>query len=140
MYKNEINNCIEKLNNTSNDFDLEFETEMIQLRFMSEVERLMEEKHISKTKLAKLIGTSASFITQLFQGNKKLNLETIAKFQYALNYKFQIDAQKDVTRPLSYLGYDDIENGIFNIFNYKKSSILKNKITKENEDNLQIAV
>ncbi len=140
MYKDEINNYIEKLDITSNDFDLEFETEMIQMRFMSEVERLMDENKISKSKLSKLIGTSASFITQLFQGNKKLNLETIAKFQYALDYKFKIDAVKDVSRPLSYLGYDETENNIFDLFNYKKMSVLKNKVAPIIKDNYQNAV
>lgn len=138
MSKKNINEYIDKLNNTFDNFDLEFETEMIQMRFMSEVERLMEENKVTKTKLAKLIGTSASFITQLFQGNKKLNLETIAKFQNALDYKFQIDAVNDVTRPLSYLGFEDYYYK-FNIDNYKKVYQRKNKAHSKEESNQQAA-
>ena len=124
MSKKEITNYIDQLNSISDAFNLELETEMIQIRFMSEVERLMVEKSISKTKLALLIGTSPSFITQLFQGNKKLNLETIAKFQNALDYKFRIDAVKDVSRPLSYLENGNYEDE-FALDGYKKMRVLK---------------
>lgn len=136
LSKNKINNYIEKLNDISDTFNLEFETEMIQIRFMSEVERLMEENEITKTKLAKKIGTSPSFITQLFQGNKKLNLETIAKLQHALNYKFRVDAVKDVTRPLSYLGYGDFETPVLSLFNYDKP--IKRKANIEQKQSYQL--
>jgi transcriptional regulator with XRE-family HTH domain len=70
---------------------------MIMYRFLSEVERITEEKNLSRKDLAKLIGTSASYITQLFRGHKIVNLETIAKIQKALDFKFEIKAIPNIT-------------------------------------------
>jgi len=43
-----------------------------------------------------MIGTSASYITQLFRGNKIINLETIAKFQKIFDIKFEIKAVSNI--------------------------------------------
>lgn len=72
--------------------ELEHDTKMLMYRFLSEIERLSEEKVINRKELARLIGTSASYITQLFRGNKILNLETIAKFQKVFDINFEIKA------------------------------------------------
>jgi transcriptional regulator with XRE-family HTH domain len=37
-----------------------------------------------------MIGTTPSYVTQLFRGNKIINLETIARMQLALNVEFEI--------------------------------------------------
>jgi transcriptional regulator with XRE-family HTH domain len=79
--------------NNVDDWDLQHETRMVMYRFLSEVERLCEERGINKKQLAQKIGTSASFITQLFRGSKTLNLETIAKFQNVFDIKFEIKAK-----------------------------------------------
>jgi len=70
--------------------DLEHDTKMVMYRFLSEIEKLTEEKGINRKELAKLIGTSASYITQLYRGNRVLNLETIAKFQKVFNITFEV--------------------------------------------------
>jgi len=75
---------------SSQEDEIRHEARVIMYRFMSEVERLIDEKNINKKELASLIGTSPSYITQLFKGNKLLNLETAAKFQRAFNIKFDI--------------------------------------------------
>jgi len=72
--------------------ELEHSTKMLMYRFLSEVERLAEEKNLNRKELASLIGTSASYITQLFRGTKIINLETIAKFQKVLNVTFKVEA------------------------------------------------
>ena len=61
----------------------------------SEIERLSEEKNLNRKELASAIGTSASYITQLFRGNKIINLETIAKSQKLFDVKFEIKANSD---------------------------------------------
>lgn len=76
--------------NEENEYDFEFETRMIMYRFLSIVDEKMEELDMSKKDLAELIGTSASYITQLFNGNKIVNLPTLAKFQKALDIKFKV--------------------------------------------------
>jgi transcriptional regulator with XRE-family HTH domain len=77
---------------------LAHETRMVQFRFLSEVDRLMEEKNLSKKDLAKAIGISPSYITQLFRGVKPLNLETVAKFQRVFGVKFEVEAKPTVDK------------------------------------------
>lgn len=76
--------------NEENEYDFDFETRMIMYRFLSIIDEKMEELDLSKKDLAEMIGTSASYITQLFNGNKIVNLPTLAKFQKALDIKFKV--------------------------------------------------
>jgi hypothetical protein len=73
--------------------ELEHEAKMIMFRFLSELEKLNTEKPIKKKELANAINTSASFITQLYQGDKLINLLTLAKIQDAYNLTFEIKAK-----------------------------------------------
>lgn len=125
---NSIYDLAEKLNQEMQNFDLEHERVMIQMRIMSEIERIINNKNISYKKLAELTGFSASYITQLFKGHKKLNLETVAKFQNVLNLKFNIK-------------FDDKtnENEDFLQAEYHKMIVLRNNVSKVKEFK-QIAV
>ncbi len=78
--------------NEYDEEDVKHGARIIMYRFLSEVERLSDEKNINRKELAKLIGTSPSYITQLFKGIKLLNLETAAKFENVFNVKFDIKA------------------------------------------------
>lgn len=89
-WKNKLD---EALSQISEDALLAHETRMVQFRFLSEIDRLMDERNFSKKELAKAIGTSPSYITQLFKGTKPLNLETIAKFQKIFGVKFDVEAK-----------------------------------------------
>ena len=82
--------------NEVNDFDLEYETRMLMYRFISIIDEAMENKNISKKELASRIGTSASYITQLFNGNKIINLPTLAKIQHALGIEFKINEESAI--------------------------------------------
>lgn len=82
--------------NETDNFDLEYETKMIMYRFLSVVDEIMEEENISKKKLASMIGTSPSYITQLFNGSKTINLSTLAKIQNALDLKFKINESSKI--------------------------------------------
>ncbi|GAA4308005.1 helix-turn-helix transcriptional regulator [Compostibacter hankyongensis] len=73
--------------------ELEHEAKMIMFRFLSELEKLNPEKPIKKKELAKAIDTSASYVTQLYQGDKLINLLTLAKIQDAYNLSFEIKAK-----------------------------------------------
>lgn len=92
MSNKKISSEIAKAFKVNETFDLDFEKEMLMYRFLSEVEKICDEKEISKKELAAKIGTSASYITQLFRGTKTVNLETLAKFQHALGFKYEISA------------------------------------------------
>ncbi len=87
---NTTSKLLAELDQKMQEFDFNQERIMVQLRFMSEIEKEIEERKISYKELADKIGTSASYITQLFKGTKKLNLDTIAKFQIALNKTFSV--------------------------------------------------
>jgi transcriptional regulator with XRE-family HTH domain len=72
--------------------ELEHEAKMIMFRFLSELEKMADAGKIKKKDLAKKIGTSASYITQLFNGDKLTNLITLAKMQLAYDFTFEIKA------------------------------------------------
>ncbi len=69
------------------------ETRILMYRFLSEIEKIGVERGLNHKDLAKLIGTSPSYITQLFRGKKIINLNTLVKFQKALGFKFRIEAE-----------------------------------------------
>jgi len=75
--------------------EIEHEAHMIMFRFLSEIEILSEEREMTQKELAQKIGTSASYLTQLYRGNKLLNLMTIAKFEKALDITFEIKAKRN---------------------------------------------
>lgn len=72
--------------------DFEHEKTVLQLKFISEIEHLMEEMNVSKKDLADQIGLSTEYLTQLFKGTKSLDFEIIAKIQSALECGFTIKA------------------------------------------------
>lgn len=79
--------------NYSNQTDEDkHEARVLMYRFLSEIERIEGQKRGLKKKLADGIHRSTSYITQLFNGDKIINLLTLAKFQRILNIKFKIVA------------------------------------------------
>lgn len=73
--------------------DYEFEELMLSMRIISEVDRLLEENNMQKKDLAKALGTSAAYVTQLFSGNKILNLYTVARLQEIFDVDFRINSE-----------------------------------------------
>jgi ribosome-binding protein aMBF1 (putative translation factor) len=95
--------------------------------YLSEIDRVSKENNIRRNKLAQMIKTSASYLTQVFRGDKPLNFETIAKIQRKLKIRFAVKAHyqedfiNDVSEykplresyssiPLYYLNYPSIGN------------------------------
>jgi ribosome-binding protein aMBF1 (putative translation factor) len=72
--------------------DIQTDALMISYGFLSEIEILTEERKMSRKELAQKIGTSASYITQLYRGSKLLNLTTIAKLEKVFDITFEIKA------------------------------------------------
>lgn len=73
--------------------EIRHETQMLMFSFLSEIEKYQHIQNIKRNRLAVMIKTSASYITQLFRGNKPLNFETIAKSQKALGIRFSVSAR-----------------------------------------------
>lgn len=84
-----INPAFESLFTFKNEEErIEHEAGMISLRILSDVEKLCEERKIKRTDLAGMVGTSKSYITQLFSGDKNINANIMARFENALGITF----------------------------------------------------
>lgn len=75
--------------------ELEHEAKMLMFRFLSELERTVSERKLKKADIAKAIGTSASYVTQLYRGDKLINLLTLAKLQAAYDLTFEVKAKEN---------------------------------------------
>lgn len=80
---------IEELLRFDNEEDrIDVKASFIQLDILDVVKSLMKEKNISRTELAEKLNKSKSFVSQLFSGDKALNLKMIAQFQEIFDAKF----------------------------------------------------
>lgn len=73
----------------------EHKAQMISYRFLSELEKLCEERNIKKKDLAEMIGTSRSYITQLFTGVKQINTQFMARCEMTLDISVDITLKID---------------------------------------------
>lgn len=64
--------------------------DVLALQFLGIVDQKMEKEEISKKEMAEKIGTSASFITQLFRGDRKPNWNILAKMSVELGLEFKV--------------------------------------------------
>lgn len=76
----------------SKEEEYEHEAKMLMFKFLSEIEKINDARKSFKKQLATAIGTSASYITQLYNGDKLINLLTLAKLQDVYNIEFEIKA------------------------------------------------
>ena len=74
--------------------ELEHEAKMIMFRILSSFEKMID-RPIQKKEIAEAINTSPSYVTQLFNGDKLINLMTLAKLQKTFDFTFQIEARKN---------------------------------------------
>lgn len=70
--------------------------------YLSEIERIKDKIGLTRKSLAEKINTSASYLTQVFRGDKPLNFYTLAKIQKALGVRFQVTARRanEISFPL----------------------------------------
>jgi len=87
----EIETAFKTILSFDNEQDqLELDAKIIMSKFLEKVQEIATQKGLKKKDLADKIGTSASYITQLYRGHKLLNLMTLAKLQKALDIEFDI--------------------------------------------------
>lgn len=79
----------------TNEEKIEHSAQMISYRILSEVEKVCDEKKINKKTLAEMVGTSRSYITQLFRGSKQVNTWIMARFEDALDISFDFRIRMD---------------------------------------------
>ncbi len=73
---------------------LENDANLLMFRFLSIIEERCEALGLNRKQLAEKVGTSPSYITQLYRGDKLVNMLTLAKFQKALGLEFEISGKK----------------------------------------------
>ena len=71
------------------EFDLEYESNMVQSRILSSILEVVEDKKITQAELSEKTGLKQPFLSALFNLHKKLNMKHIALFQKALEIKLQ---------------------------------------------------
>jgi transcriptional regulator with XRE-family HTH domain len=85
-----INPAFEDLFSFKNEEEkIEHDASMISFRILSEIEKLCDNRKIKKKDLAEMVGTSKSYITQLFNGTKSINTQIMAKLENALDITFE---------------------------------------------------
>jgi transcriptional regulator with XRE-family HTH domain len=72
--------------------EIEHEAQMLMFKFLAETQKYQDIQGVNRKSLAQKIKTSASYLTQLFRGDKPLNFITLAKFQKSLGIKYKIVA------------------------------------------------
>ena len=89
---------------------LESDARLLMFRFLEIIDDKREKLGWNRKQLAEQIGTSASYITQLYRGDKLVNMLTLAKFKKALGLEFEIAEKKDYAdRALDYTPKGDNE-------------------------------
>lgn len=95
MTNKEIQDSFDQLSDQLSEQDkLENDANLLMFRFLSIIEDKCEALGLNRKQLAQKVGTSPSYITQLFQGDKLVNMITLAKFQKALNLEFKVIEKK----------------------------------------------
>lgn len=103
------------------DEKIALEAEMINIRIMQKIEKLMQEKGLSKKLLADELKTSKGYVTRLFTADKLINLKTLARLQRIFNVSFEIESVKKLRSIKS------ADCKIHNICDHYKNSLPKGK-------------
>lgn len=106
---------IDDLNKLNKKYSKKLRGLVLQDRFLSEIDRLLEEKGISQKTIAKKLNVSESHISQLFNGKKLLNLEKLAEIQNILEIEFKIQAvnSADIECDDYYVDFNSFEDKDF---------------------------
>ena len=63
---------------------VELGASLLMAQFLTLVQEEADRRQLKRKELAEMIGTSASYLTQLFRGHKLINLTTAAKLELAV--------------------------------------------------------
>lgn len=80
----------QKLFDMSPEEQVEHRAQMLSYIFLSEAQKAMDRKGWTRKQLANEIGTSASYLTQLFRGARLLNFKTVARIEAALGIRYEV--------------------------------------------------
>jgi transcriptional regulator with XRE-family HTH domain len=141
---NDTQNIKEAFDQLFNSFTaeeiIESEARLIMFRFLEIIERRSEMLGWNRKQLAEKVGTSASYITQLFRGDKLINMITLAKFQKALGLEFEIAEKKSYEEKVKEYAPISDGNGVWVYFALGKPNYdSKDEIPAASEDPFEIA-
>lgn len=105
----EIRKAFQKLIEKSPKEQVEHRTQLLSYIFLSEAQKVMDRKDWTRKQLAEEIGTSASYLTQLFRGDRLLNFKTVAKIEGALDIRFEINVAESSESSINYPENQDLE-------------------------------
>ncbi|MDI9490964.1 MAG: helix-turn-helix transcriptional regulator [Bacillota bacterium] len=91
---NKPNNLKEKFDELFNSIPekdkLDIDAKVLMFRFLEIVEEEREKRDMNRKDLADILGVRPAFVSQLFNGNKLLNLVHMAKLQKAFGFEFEV--------------------------------------------------
>jgi len=102
---------------------IDLDARLLAFKFMSLIEEAMNQKGLTRAQLAKRIGTSKSYITQLFRGDKAPNWRLLSKIAQVLEIDFFI-CTKDYVNSLE---KDDYIKAVFKFTSYKHIEAFSSK-------------
>jgi ribosome-binding protein aMBF1 (putative translation factor) len=95
MDKNDVQKAFADLVNFENQEEKhEHKTQLLAFKFLSEIDEAMEKQNMKKKELAKKVGTSPAYITQLFMGDRNPNFSIIQKMAEALDIEFYVNTKE----------------------------------------------
>ncbi len=95
MNNTDIRNAFSQLFNQLTEKEiLENEAKIIMFRFLSIVDEKRLELGWSRKDLAEKIGTSPAFVSQLFNGDKLINMTILATIQKVMGFEFEITEKR----------------------------------------------
>ena len=80
-------------NSITTEEKAEMQGQLLAMQYLGLIDAAMENMNISKKELAAKVGTSASFITQLFMADRKPSWTMLAKMADALKLKFSVHTE-----------------------------------------------
>lgn len=124
----DIQNEFDSIFNFENKEDKwEVDAKLLASRFLSIIQIELDKNNGNRKELAEAIGTSASYITQLFRGNKFPNFLTLAKMKDALNIEFNIALEGEITSQISEDEISQYLNKFYQSRNGDYIKVIKNK-------------
>lgn len=90
--KNGLNKLNQMLEFKSSKEKAKLEEELLSLKFIATIEELLEQNDVNRSDLANILDSSKSYVSQVFSGDKMLNIRILARIQRALNVSFKLYA------------------------------------------------
>lgn len=118
----------------NNEVDYDIEAKVLASKVLSEISIITDKKDLNRRSVAELIGTSASYLTQLYRGTKLLNFIILAKLKDKLDLDFEIRVKEKEYNDLDInFNYDNFTRKISNGSKEFSWSIYTN-LKSENKD------